>query len=296
MSVKKYWLHLFVVGSLGFVLYRVIKDDYLNMPQVRYWYWTAFSIIFLFGGFLYIGLNWKRTLYAFSYSISLRDSWISIGLTVFGKYLPGKVWLVLGRAGWISNRYGYPINEIGVISVLTQILSLWTGTLFGLIGLMILKANSIWFFLAFGLFFFLSVLLFSPAFQYLFNWVYYLFFKRKVNFPTLPIRKILFLSIDYLVTWILWAIAFHCWCQSLSNQILPASIGLGFPFASTVGIIAVFAPGGIGVREGLLVAFLVLAGEVLSDATTYAITSRVWFLAGEAIIFLFAYLLNWKKI
>jgi uncharacterized membrane protein YbhN (UPF0104 family) len=66
--------------------------------------------------------------------------------------------------------------------------------------------------------------------------------------------------------------------------------GLAFPLAATLGIIAVIAPGGLGAREGVLVAYLVLAGQSVADATTVAVAARLWFLAGELALFVIGWL------
>ncbi len=62
-------------------------------------------------------------------------------------------------------------------------------------------------------------------------------------------------------------------------------MGLVFPLSGTLGILAGFAPGGIGVREGLMVSCLVLAGFEITEAATISIASRLWFLIGESFIF-----------
>ena len=50
-------------------------------------------------------------------------------------------------------------------------------------------------------------------------------------------------------------------------------------------MLAIFAPGGLGAREGVLVAYLMLAGQTAADATTVAVVARLWFLVGELALF-----------
>ena len=73
---------------------------------------------------------------------------------------------------------------------------------------------------------------------------------------------------------------------SLTETDIAWSVGLGFPLAATLGIMAVIAPGGLGAREGVLVGYLMLAGVPLAEATTISLASRLWFLVGEAFIFI----------
>jgi uncharacterized membrane protein YbhN (UPF0104 family) len=63
------------------------------------------------------------------------------------------------------------------------------------------------------------------------------------------------------------------------------AVGAGFPLAASLGVLALVAPGGLGVREGVIVAYLGLAGIPAMEATTISIASRLWFLGGELIFF-----------
>jgi uncharacterized membrane protein YbhN (UPF0104 family) len=50
-------------------------------------------------------------------------------------------------------------------------------------------------------------------------------------------------------------------------------------------VLAIFAPGGLGAREGVLVAYLVMAGQPVADATSVAFAARLWFLVAELALF-----------
>jgi uncharacterized membrane protein YbhN (UPF0104 family) len=58
------------------------------------------------------------------------------------------------------------------------------------------------------------------------------------------------------------------------------------------GILAIFLPGGIGVREGIMTAYLSALGIELELAITIATLSRLWFITGEVFIFLMALILK----
>jgi hypothetical protein len=64
---------------------------------------------------------------------------------------------------------------------------------------------------------------------------------------------------------------------------LPACTG-AYVLAHVTGLVAVFAPGGIGVREGLLAHFLASAGPVDLPAHTVAVTARLWSIAAEVLV------------
>ena len=73
--------------------------------------------------------------------------------------------------------------------------------------------------------------------------------------------------------------------NSLTSMDVPLSVGLGFPLAGSLGVMAFIVPGGLGVREGALIAYLSLAGIAVPVATTISIASRLWYLVGEVFIF-----------
>lgn len=61
-----------------------------------------------------------------------------------------------------------------------------------------------------------------------------------------------------------------------------------FPLSVCFGIIAIILPGGLGLREGIIIGYLVLAGLDTEQATTISFLNRLWFIAGELFIFLLA--------
>lgn len=68
--------------------------------------------------------------------------------------------------------------------------------------------------------------------------------------------------------------------------------GPALALAMTLGVLAVFAPDGIGIREAVIVAYLSYTGVSFSDATALSVSSRLWFMIGEAFLFLTGLLLH----
>lgn len=63
-----------------------------------------------------------------------------------------------------------------------------------------------------------------------------------------------------------------------------------FSLSVSYGLLAVFMPGGLGVREGIIVLVLTATGLDVKVATTISVISRIWFISGEIFIFLMAIL------
>ncbi|HIA37549.1 MAG TPA: hypothetical protein EYN89_12675 [Flavobacteriales bacterium] len=70
--------------------------------------------------------------------------------------------------------------------------------------------------------------------------------------------------------------------------------GFTFAIGTSLWILVIFAPEGIGVREGVLFAFLMLCGLEVPVATSISIASRLWFLCGEFFIFFLGLILKEK--
>ena len=108
---------------------------------------------------------------------------------------------------------------------------------------------------------------------------------REVNITPLDwhmIRRVVPYSI---LNWGIWAAGFYFLVQSLVPHDVPLLTGLCFPLAANIGVLAFFAPGGIGIRETMIVIYLNQLGLSIAEATTIALASRLWFLFGEAFLF-----------
>ncbi len=110
--------------------------------------------------------------------------------------------------------------------------------------------------------------------------------RREVEIPSLPFLSTLSLLPWFFLVWITWTLAFYYLVASFPGVASSLSVGLGFPLASTLGIMAFFAPAGLGAREGFLAGYLVLGGVPFAQATTIAIAARLFSLVGELFVFL----------
>ncbi|MEX0928342.1 MAG: hypothetical protein WD266_08950 [Balneolales bacterium] len=88
----------------------------------------------------------------------------------------------------------------------------------------------------------------------------------------------------------MWSAGFYFLILSLTDSPVSPTAGLSFALATNIGIIAIFAPGGLGVREAVIVGYLNYIGLSLAEATTISIASRLWFLAGEVFLFVTGFL------
>jgi uncharacterized membrane protein YbhN (UPF0104 family) len=294
---KKNLFQYLVYASVLFLLIALLRADYLVFPKNINIAFLSFSFVLLFTGFLINGFGWFFAVNTFqSKKVPYRDAIVSYGLSIFGKYIPGKIWIVLGRARYISEKHKTNTPFLVSISFLCQaaaiIASLSLGILIGFhkdLWQQINAFNPI----------LLLVLSAFPVFLFLVRKrlkrsVSSYFEKKGIHLKELKISKLILLLSIYFFNWIIWSVAFYLLAKALFEMDFTILIGFAFSLSTAVGILALIAPGGIGVREATLVSILLLFTIPKAEATSIATFSRLWYLAGELFIFSVALFLRIK--
>jgi hypothetical protein len=203
-------------------------------------------------------------------------------LSNFGKYIPGKVWTVMGMV-YLLKAEGYSATPVLVSAVLNQALSILSGLILSVVvlGAGAFGGMPIWLLIAIGL---LAVaVLYPPLLQRMINIGLHLVRRESIEIP-LPFGTIAFLFLIYLGTWIAYGGAF--WLLLVGIGVHPngsfMEIVAIFAASYLLGFLALFVPGGLGVREGALA---VLAGHSLPAglAAPVAVLSRIWLTLTELI-------------
>lgn len=149
-----------------------------------------------------------------------------------------------------------------------------------------------WFYLAGAGWLLLSLVLFNKKFHRLIQRILSRILKREIDIPIIDVWKDKKILLILLADWLTRMIGFYFLIASISEYPVDMVLASGYPLAVALGIIAIIAPGGIGVREGMLVVWLQLSGFSWEMATTMAIATRVWTLIGEVGIFIIGLLLK----
>jgi len=278
-------LQILIYGSVIFLLVYLFKTDNLSIPEIKNYRSFGFSIIFLILGFLLQAITWKIILKNFNIGISFKLSIISDSLCVFMKYIPGKVMSILGRASYISNTQNISLLMTSSASFFSQMLALWTGLILGIAILLsgmlppfvnISSAISI---------ILLTAILIYPDILLKIIMLITRALNKEIKIQSISMGSLLGIMPYFFSMWLFWGIGFYFFSVAITQYDVDKYIMLAFPFATSLAIIAFIAPGGIGIREGTLLGFLLLLSLPLSEATTIAISSRLWFLFGEVIYF-----------
>lgn len=291
-GLKKYWFNGFVYISIIFLFIILLNSDYLIIPEIYSVKYLLFSFLSLFLGFLLNAAAWGQILNSSGFPVSYKHSMSSTGLAVFGKYIPGKVWALVGQAGYIINKTKYSKSKVAALVLNALLILIWLGLILSVIGIFFL--GEYWFV---GIVFsviciVLTITIFTSILHKVIEGLVRKVLKRNINILRLSNKALLKTSLWYLLNWMFWCIGFYFLTKSLGGSDIHISAGLSFPLAVCVGIFALIFPGGIGVREGVLIAYLTASGLDVQLATTISIASRLWFLIGECFIFSLGFIMD----
>lgn len=291
--MKKYF-NILVYISLIFLCIALYKADFLTIPHIESYNLLLLSIVLVLSGFFIEAVIWTKTVNLYDYNVSFIDGIVSEGLSIFGKYIPGKIWTLLGRSAYLAKKYDYKESELLYISVVSQFIFLWASLLIGSFAFLFVEVSHIIVFVSILSFLVLTFIILHKRFNLFISKLIGKITKKDFNVPLLQLRTLLILVPYYLLLWGLWGCGFWCLSQSLTDFPVPFYTALIFPFAATVGIVIVFLPGGIGARESIL-GTLLLSMSV-PEAITISVASRLWFLIGECFLFVLAIFIRSRKI
>ena len=223
-------------------------------------------------------------LYAsFGFEMSLKLSIHAHGLNVLTKYVPGNLWIILGRSGYISEKSSVPLSKSIQINLFWFIIMINLGSLISLPLIFLNTQSFILSYINLGIFLFSSTFLFENKIINFIN------SKLESNgysvIPVLPIIKLLPTMFFVLIMHIFILIHFYF----LSSQLLGHHdflIVLFFPLSFVISLFLFIFPGSLGIREGVLSFLLIENGVDSSIAISLAILSRLVFLLVEIVYFI----------
>lgn len=280
----KYLLYL----SLLFLAITLYRSHYLTVPHINSYGRLTLAFLFYFVSYFFVTFSWHQLLKKMDCFVSTSEAFLSFGLTIFMKYIPGKVSSLVGPLGYINTKRNYSLRRLSVIAVTDQLIVLWNALLFGMIGLFIINNVKLYGVAIFILWLAVTLLIFTRFFHNLAEKAVKKIFKKDVNIPYLNFLSALAVLPWYAAQWIFLCLAFYFFVGALLTGAIRPEVMLALPLASAMGMVAIIFPGGLGVREGFLTSFLTVISFDLPVATTIAVTSRLWLIAGEVIIFAFS--------
>jgi hypothetical protein len=285
--------------SLSFVFVRLVHQ----MDQIPPIHWTYLALSHLAGAVIMSGLPIAMAAAAMSLlasvggvSLPLRESFELVGQSQIGKYLPGNVFHYLGRIA-LGVRRGLPAGPLSLVVGAETALTIAVAVLVGTVGVLLdrsiteiglakWRAAMLWG--AFGVATLVVVSLSLPVARRRVTKLLSANCTRYASRRTLLAAALYFLSfvslgiaIELMVRGVLGANPHWGWLQFTWR----------FALIWVIGLLAIGAPAGLGVREALL---LVWFSPVLGESTTLALAGllRLVTMAADIIVFGLAWLLS----
>lgn len=231
-----------------------------------------------------------------NHSISLTNSLIGIGYSIVGKYIPGKVWAIAGRGLIASQEAGCTKTTAMVISMRTQIMDTMVAAILGLSSLVITSEQPLYqVMLLLSAFLILIGISFKAPYHFVISSFQRFFPKIAAKLGAELTTTNVWRGIPlFTATWLSWGLGFYLLGISMYPGAQFVILSLCFPLGCVAGMASIIAPGGIGIREGVI-AFALITIMHPAHATTLAVTARGWFLIGELVIVLFAFFIHSSK-
>ena len=282
----KIFLKILLIISLISVLTYLYLKGLLVVPDFERPSWFIFSVIILFFGFYLESVGWHAIVKSKIKDLSFKDAFISNGKFIFSKYIPGKLWIIAGRAGYLKEKYKDSFVDMASFSFYFQLIGIFSGLLVGLGVIYYIDIKWFWIVMLLVV---AVIVIYSFFYKYtlsktskILSWI----FRREIQLPDFSSGSFLKVMIIYLGVWMTWSVSFYLFLLSLHHtEMISLKAALIFPVSTVLGIIVVIAPGGLGFREGFLTFGLTAIGMHAKDAASIAILSRLWFLLGESLFF-----------
>jgi hypothetical protein len=243
------------------------------------------SILFLWVHFLSSVLGWKLILDKLDVSLPFLKGIKIMFYSQLGKYLPGKIWTFTGRM-YFCQKVGIPNSKTFISMVLELALTVLSGILIFLISLLFssrfkMDINP---FLLIVVAILIITVIHPKILVRIINFFLRLLKKQPIKID-LDFSQILIMTAYYCIIWFCFGIAFYFLINSVTF-IPPSKIPIitgSFAISSTIGVMALFAPAGLGVREAIL-AVLLNNFFPISLAILLSLLSRIWVSIGELVM------------
>lgn len=274
-----------ILVSFIFIAYQLYSANYLKVPHILSYPFLFSSIFVLFLGNIIQPVAWKKITDDSNFKISWTESLAAELLPVFSKYIPGKVWIILGPPTYIHTQRNYSIKRLSILSLELQLIMLWSALVSGSVVLFLYGGFKSFGWLVLILWFGLTMMLFTNLFHRIGSKVIFFTLKKDLQIPKVRVRSVFAIILWSFLGQIIAALGFYLFISSLVDYRLDYAVGFSVVLASAIGIISFFAPGGLGVKEGVLVGCLSLTGISMEDAVTIAFSSRLWSIVVEIMLF-----------
>lgn len=279
--VKWLWLIL-VLAAAGYYFYRHQEEVINLIKQIDYWR-IILSLILLLIGKAFLVILVKYSVNCEGWYPTYPEILGVYGLSSLGKYLPGGIWHFVGRFG-VYKMNGLSAKASTRAMVLENIWLLSSALATGVIGVFLFRFDLIANLLNIPDENWLAVTL---TMVILALWIIALIIVHKImqKYTSRQIPNVVRVTLIGLLLWTFIGGSFFAMFKEFSFSSAPLFIG-GYAVSWAVGYIAVFAPGGLGVREAVL-AFVFSSITSVELIAVYAAMNRIIWVIAEVLFGLF---------
>ncbi len=297
MDTRKVLIKSAQIVIIILIFYFLIKGLVSNWNQVQDFDWQfdypllTISFVLQIMALFWLVKIWGRMLGHTGSSVSyfkLFKVWFFSNL---GRYLPGKVWQFLGMVYMLEKR-GVPKRNSFSTAILAQSFSVISGLFISAIFLgaslysQFFSQNPA--LVIAGVVFGLAILVlvcYPKVLEKILNLGLGILKREKISLD-ITSKDVIIYILCYSVSWLLFGLAFLIFVKSMAHasfDMYPSLTG-AFAFSVNIGFLALFVPGGIGVREGILV-LLLSSLFPLPVATLISLLARLWVTVAELLCF-----------
>jgi uncharacterized membrane protein YbhN (UPF0104 family) len=276
-KILKYskWLWIaFVVMAVGYYLitkWELIGESIQQLSLINI---LICILLIILAKFLLVVIS-QHSIKKEGFSLPYRDVFRIVSFTHLAKYIPGGIWHFVGRFSAYNERdMKVKSSTKALVHENIWLLSgaFFTGSLFGVLssqGQRIIQDLGVE--IPFFVIFLLIILV----------WVFVLFGYERI-IPSVESSRVSLIFVSSLLAWILLGISFGIILPEFSSQTGLYYISI-YSLGWIAGYVAVFAPGGIGIRETVLVWML---GSLLDpdSAIVYSSVHRFMFIIAEILL------------
>ncbi|HAF07412.1 MAG: lysylphosphatidylglycerol synthase domain-containing protein [bacterium] len=284
---------VFVVCLIFYKLLGYIKQ--VNFKSIRFNIYLILSFMMIPFWYFFMCLAFKRIVLSLGNDVDLYTLMRIIGISMFGKYIPGKLWFTVGRIALLE-RVGVPKKKSFTAVVLETYLLLLSGAFFFLINIFKFENNVLYSIILIVVVLFLLFLSLPKIFKNIINIFLKIFKKEKIDF-NIKFKEYIFIVSLYFLVWIFSGLEFYLLIYSFTLKTYDfVGILSIYPASWVVGFLSFLMPAGIGVREGMI--FVLLKRYTGNEiAAVGSLLSRIQVTLGE-LFYLFFFIGDkkiWRK-
>lgn len=304
----KVGLTLLVLAFVGRRTWLLVRDQDFSSLAVCPGWLAASALCYAIGWLPSIWF-WRNMLV----SLDQKPGWLLTGKAYYtghlGKYIPGKAGVLLLRAALLKEQ-GFRFGAAAITAAYETLVMMGVGLVVaGSLGPLLFPDSMLekylpwaigWRWLP-GAILIIAALAAAPVVTWLLSAIANKFSKSEENQVRISVKQLLQGYAVFIFSWIMFGLSLGAALQSLSEEWLSlADLPLWIAAVSSstvIGFLAIFTPGGLGVREGIMMEVLRIQPDIsANDAAIVSWILRLVWLATEVGMFLvLALVLRWSS-